>query len=48
MQGQKEEIICIFNEKKHKPNKQIGKAFEIYLKEKIEEKSKFGENKNIR
>lgn len=46
MESQKEKIICIFNQKKEKPSKQIGKAFEIYLKETTKIKDGFGKNNN--
>ena len=37
----KEKIICIFNKAKEKPNVQIGKAFEIYLKDFRKTKDEF-------
>lgn len=41
---EREKIYCIFNETKQKPNIQIGKAFEIYLRELIKTKENIEKN----
>ena len=40
----KEQIYCIFNQTKENINKQIGKAFEIYLRELIKTKDNIEKN----
>ena len=37
----KEQIYCFFNQTKEFPSKQIGKAFEIYLRELTKTKDNF-------
>ena len=43
----KEKVYCIFNKTKDNINERMGKAFEIYLKEYINMKEKFENNKEL-
>ena len=43
-QQNKEQIYCIFNQTKEVPSKQIGKAFEIYLRELTKTKDNLEKN----